>query len=114
MVKQIIIVRKDIKMGKGKTAAQVAHASLGAYKKAKKLSPKLIAEWESEGEKKVVLKGTLEDLINFKQWADAKKIPSYMVSDAGRTQLAPGTVTTLGIGPEKDEELKETKILKLL
>ena len=34
-----------------------------------------------------------------------KGIPSMMISDAGRTQVDPGTITVLGIGPEISEKL---------
>ena len=114
MVKQIIVVRTEIQMGKGKMAAQAWHASLGAYKKIKKTDSKLVSLWESEGEAKIVLRGNLEEVIDLKKWADAKKLPSYLVSDAGRTQLEPGTITALAIGPCLEEKLKETEKLKLL
>ncbi|MBR9680837.1 MAG: peptidyl-tRNA hydrolase [Candidatus Altiarchaeota archaeon] len=114
MVKQVIIVRNDLKMGKGKIAAQACHASLGVYKKVKKQDKKLIGVWETFGEKKVVLSANLEELMEFKKWADGAKIPSYMVKDAGHTQLKPGTITALGIGPDSDEKLEPTERLKLL
>jgi PTH2 family peptidyl-tRNA hydrolase len=114
MVKQVIVVRNDIEMGKGKAAAQVAHASLGAYKKAKKLCPGKVAEWEEEGEKKIVVKAGLDEILEIKKWADAKKIPSCLISDAGHTQLEPGTITALGLGPDDDEKFSGTEKLKLL
>jgi len=114
MVKQVIIVRKDVEMGKGKIGAQVAHASLGAYRKAKKLDARVVGEWEREGGKKIVLKGTLEEIMAFKQWADAEGVASYLVQDAGHTQVEPGTVTALGLGPDSDGKLKPTEKLKLL
>ena len=44
-MKQVMIVRTDLKMGKGKIAAQCCHGSIGSYKKA---SPEKIRKWESE------------------------------------------------------------------
>jgi PTH2 family peptidyl-tRNA hydrolase len=114
MVKQVILVRKDVAMGKGKVAAQVAHASLGAYRKAKKLEPKKVADWEREGGKKVVLRASLDELMEFRQWADGAGVASYLVKDAGHTQVEPGTVTALGLGPDTEEKLKPTEKLKLL
>ncbi len=113
-MKQVIVVNSDVKMSCGKKAAQVAHASLGAYRKAKKLSPELVSEWEAEGERKIVLTAPLEKLLELRAWADSRSIPSYLVRDAGLTELPPGTVTALGIGPAKDGDLKETEGLKLL
>ena len=113
-MKQVIIVRSDIGMSGGKAAAQVGHASLGAYKKAKRMFPEKVAKWERAGEKKVVVRGTLEEMLDFKRWADGEGIPSYMVSDAGLTQLEPGTVTALALGPEEDKKLEPTGRLKLL
>ena len=52
-MKQAIIIRSDLNMSKGKAAAQAAHASLEAYKKA---TDDMCDEWETEGQKKVVLK----------------------------------------------------------
>lgn len=111
MVKQVIVVRSDLSMGRGKTAAQVAHASLGAFKK---VGGEVAAEWEKAGGKKVVLKADLDRLRELRQEADASGLPSYMVKDAGLTQLEPGTITALGIGPAEDKKLKFTEDLKLL
>jgi PTH2 family peptidyl-tRNA hydrolase len=51
----VLVVRNDLKMGKGKAAAQCSHATLGCYKKALK-SPRLLSYWEDNGQPKVVLK----------------------------------------------------------
>jgi PTH2 family peptidyl-tRNA hydrolase len=111
--KQAIVVRKDLKLGKGKLAAQVAHASIGAMKKARKRVVKL---WESGGSKKVVLKvSNLQQLKNIRKKAAYSKLPSFIVSDAGLTQIKSGTITCLGIGPAAEEKIdKITKNLKLL
>lgn len=102
-LKQVIVVRKDIEMGKGKLCAQVAHASLEAYKKTLSLKPDWVKVWESGGSKKVVLKvNTLEELIELYQRAE-KEIPGVIIKDAGLTQLPPGTVTAAGFGPAPEE-----------
>ena len=114
MVKMVILIRGDLKMGKGKAAAQASHAALGAYRKAKKAVPDLVAKWESEGEKKVVLRvGSEQELIEWKKWADAHDLPSYLVRDAGLTQLTPGTLTALAIGPAEGSKLAKTESLEL-
>jgi PTH2 family peptidyl-tRNA hydrolase len=111
--KQAIIVRKDLKLGAGKLAAQVAHASVGAMRKAGKSAAE---EWESEGSKKVVLKVEgVSQLIELQRKAWAKKLPMFLVRDAGLTQVEAGTVTCLGIGPAEEERIDElTAGLKLL
>ena len=111
--KQIVIVRKDLKMGVGKTAAQVAHASVGALNKASKSA---VATWEDEGGKKVVLKVPgLKELSELRRKAAAKKLPVFVVRDAGLTQLDEGTVTCVGIGPADEEKVDEiARGLKLL
>jgi PTH2 family peptidyl-tRNA hydrolase len=112
MFKQVIIVRKDVGMEKGKLAAQVAHASLGAYKKAGESDRD---EWEAEGSKKVVLKvDSLKEIIEIYDKV-RKRLPCSLVRDAGKTQVSSGTVTALGIGPCREEDVdKITKHLKLL
>ena len=113
-IKQVILVRNDLGMGKGKIAAQACHASLGAFKKAIKQDLDTVRKWDQEGEAKIVLKVDLKTMIKFKGWADDEGIPSYMVQDAGRTQLEPGTKTALAIGPAEAEKLKPTEELQLM
>jgi PTH2 family peptidyl-tRNA hydrolase len=115
-IKQVIIIRKDLKMGLGKTIAQGAHASLMSYIETTKAHKEVADRWVSEGEEKIVLKvddgESLEKLYNAFKY---KKIPCALVSDAGLTQLPPGTKTALGIGPWKSSEIDQfTKVLKLL
>lgn len=105
-MKQVIVVRTDIRMSKGKLAAQCCHASVSSVLKSGK---KEIKKWESEGQKKVVLKAkNAEHLIELKKKADSYGLKNSLVSDAGLTELTPGTITALGIGP--DEEKKIDKI----
>jgi PTH2 family peptidyl-tRNA hydrolase len=113
MYKQVIVVRKDLKMGKGKIAAQVAHASVSSIKKADK---DVVDDWESEGAKKVVLKvDGIKGLNELKKKAKVERVPYSVVRDAGLTQTKKGTVTCIGIGPERESKIdKITKTLKLL
>ncbi len=113
MYKQVIVVRGDLKLSPGKLAAQAAHASVNSYKRS---SAKAREEWEKEGEKKVVLRvDTPEDLLALYNAARNHKLPAALVKDAGRTELPPGTVTALGIGPAKENEIdKITGKLKML
>lgn len=115
-VKQVVVVRADLKMGKGKLAAQVSHASLEAYKLALSKNPKETEEWENSGKAKVVLKVSSEkELLEIYNLAKRAKLPCSLISDAGRTQLEPGTITCLGIGPVEESFVdKITGKLKLL
>ncbi|NXC05085.1 PTH2 hydrolase, partial [Orthonyx spaldingii] len=99
-LKLVLIVRNDLKMGKGKVAAQCSHAAVSAYKQVHRRNPELLKQWEYCGQPKVVLKApdeeTLEQLL-----AEAKRLglTVSLIQDAGRTQIAPGSRTVLGIGP---------------
>jgi PTH2 family peptidyl-tRNA hydrolase len=115
-MKQVIAARADLKMGKGKLAAQVAHASLGAAEEAMSRRREWYEEWKELGQKKIVVKVQSEDELRdlFKK-ARAAKLPAALIQDAGLTQLEPGTSTCLGIGPAPEEELDQiTGNLKLL
>ncbi|MBU0590667.1 peptidyl-tRNA hydrolase Pth2 [Candidatus Micrarchaeota archaeon] len=116
MYKQIIVIRNDLKMGKGKLAAQSSHASLSAYKKVAKSDPEITHEWEMEGQMKVVLKVQSEkELIEYFQKAKDADIPCVLIHDAGHTQVEPGSVTCFGAGPCDEKELdKVFGKLKLL
>ena len=112
-MKQVIVMRADLKMSRGKIAAQACHACLGAYKKAE---DRVIKRWETEGEKKVVLKvNDLEELFEIYELAKVTNMPIYLVHDAGHTELPRSTITCLGIGPDDEEKIdKITQDLKLL
>ena len=105
-MKQVIVARADLKMGKGKLAAQVAHASLAAAEEARSRREPWFTEWRSQGQKKIVVKVQGEDeLRELLKKARAKKLPAALIEDAGLTQLEPGTATCLGLGPAPEEEL---------
>ncbi|UPV72954.1 peptidyl-tRNA hydrolase Pth2 [Halorussus limi] len=100
-MKQTIVARADLGMGQGKLAAQVAHASLSAYEDT---GTKARKEWKGGGQKKVVVKGNGEnELFELAEKARAEGIPHAIVRDAGHTQLDPGTVTALAVGPADDD-----------
>ncbi len=115
-VKQVIIVRTDLKMSKGKTCAQVAHASLEACEISRKKFKKIYEKWKTSGAKKIVLKvDSEEEILELYEKAKEKDLPCYLVKDAGLTELEPGTITALGIGPYISSEIdKITGDLKLL
>ncbi len=101
--KQVILVRQDLKLPKGKLAVQSAHASSSALIKSHK---DYIKEWHSEGMKKVVLKvKDLDELLKYKQEAEDLGLVTALIEDAGKTVVAPGTVTCLGIGPDKEDKI---------
>jgi len=113
MYKQVILLRTDIGISTGKKCVQCCHACLGAYKKADK---SVIKKWEYEGQKKVILEvNSEEEILKFHNQVKKAKIPCFLVEDAGLTEIEPGTITALGIGPEKEEVIdKITGRLKLL
>jgi len=114
--KQAIIVRTDIKMSKGKLAAQVAHAAVEAAYRTLRSKPDWFHEWLNQGQKKVVLKGGSEkELLKLVGEAEVLGLPVAVIRDAGHTKLPPGTLTAVGIGPAPSELLdKLTGKLKLL
>jgi len=111
----MLIVRTDLKMGKGKIAAQCSHASLSAYEKTQIKEPKWAGEWKEQGQAKIVVKvGSKEELL---EWFEKLKnlFPCALIKDAGRTQIPSGETTCVGVGPAPENELnKFTKDLKLL
>jgi len=110
-MKQVILVRDDLKMDKGKLASQVAHASLEAALKSNKLK-----EWKSKGTKKVILKvKDKEELLKYYKLAKQNELTNALIKDAGKTFFKKPTITCLAIGPDKEEKIdKVTKELKML
>ncbi len=116
-IKQVIVVRSDLKMGKGKVAAQVAHAALDAAEAARHKHPDWYDSWREQGQAKVVVKseGGESALTDLQKQARSLGLPSSLIVDRGLTQVEPGTTTCLGIGPGPSGEIdKVTGKLKLL
>jgi len=103
--KQVILVRKDLKLPLGKASSQVAHASVDATLKSDK---KIVELWKKEGGKKIVLKVKDEkELLKYKQMAEDLGLKTALIKDAGHTVVEPGTITCLGIGPDEEEKIDE-------
>ena len=101
--KQVILVRHDLKLPKGKLVAQCCHASVEAVLK----SPdKKISVWRKEGMPKIVLKVNDEkELLACLQKAKDDGLTTALITDAGRTVVAPGTKTCGAIGPDEEEKI---------
>ena len=99
-------------MSAGKECVQCCHASLGAYEKTDK---SIVKKWKAEGQKKVVLEvNSKEELMRLHNRMKKEKISCFLVEDAGLTELEPGTITSLEIGPDDEKKIdKITGNLKL-
>ena len=98
--KQALVVRLDLKMGRGKIAVQCSHAAVSAAEEARTRRHLWWEGWVSEGQRKVALKvQSLDELIRLEREARALRLPVYLVRDMGLTQVPPGSATCLGIGP---------------
>lgn len=101
--KQVILIRQDLKLPKGKACSQVAHASVDATLKS---DPEMVKKWREEGMAKIVVKVQSEkELIRFFQAAKDEGITASLISDAGHTVVEPGTKTCAGIGPDTVERV---------
>jgi PTH2 family peptidyl-tRNA hydrolase len=111
--KQCIVLREDLKLSKGKAAVQAAHAAILSYERSPLHDRR---NWKNQGQKKVALKvSNLEKLYSVRDDAERLGLPCAIVEDAGLTEIPPGTVTALGIGPARADEIdKVTKDLDLL
>ena len=112
-MKQAVLVRTDLKMPKGKLSAMVAHASVEAVLKSNK---SIVDAWKKEGMKKIILKCPSEsELFAFQKKAQAKKLVTALIKDAGRTFFKEPTITTLAIGPDEESKIDQiTAKLKLI
>jgi peptidyl-tRNA hydrolase, PTH2 family len=114
--KQVIIVRRDVNMGTGKVAAQVAHAAVMGAEKVKASRREWFNSWFAAGQAKVVVKvKNIQELMNVRMRAEELNLPVVQVQDSGLTQIPSGTITCIGIGPAPSAVIdKVTFELKLL
>ncbi len=118
--KQAIVVRSDLRMSKGKIATQVAHAAVEAVLSITNSNNsvwiKWLNEWRKQGQKKIVLRVESESqLLKLYNEALRQLLPVVLITDAGYTELPPGTRTCIAIGPAPSVEVdKLTAKLKLL
>ncbi|MDG6225318.1 MAG: peptidyl-tRNA hydrolase Pth2 [Candidatus Thermoplasmatota archaeon] len=114
--KLVIAVRSDLKLSPGKLAVQVAHASVSCALETKSKKGRWFKDWYREGQKKVVVKvADKEALFELLAFASELGIIASLIKDAGLTEIDPGTVTCLGIGPAPVVEIdKVTGALPLL
>ncbi|RZA09335.1 MAG: aminoacyl-tRNA hydrolase [Proteobacteria bacterium] len=119
-VKQVILIRKDLHMRRGKEIAQGSHASmefLVAQLRAQLLSDpaaevKVVidpaaAHWITKGIAKICLRVESEaDLLRYHEAALAKGLPSHVIRDSGRTEFhGVPTYTACAIGPGEAEAI---------
>ena len=112
-IKQVILIRDDLKLSKGKLGVQIAHGAVEATLKSDK---KLVSKWRLLGQKKVSLKvKSKEELYKFNQMAKEMGFITALIKDAGKTEILPGTETVLAIGPDYSKDIdKLTKDLNTL
>jgi len=103
LYKLVVVVREDLEISKGKIAVQVAHAAVECAINAYKNRREIFDAWYAEGQKKVVLNvKTLNELIQLRELARINNLFAILIQDAGLTEVPPGTITVLGIGPDKE------------
>lgn len=114
--KMVLVVRSDLQMSKGKIGAQCAHAAIICHEEAHRKRPDLLNAWLATGQPKVVVQvNSMQRIEALAKAAQEKNIVNGMVRDAGRTQVAAGTVTVLGLGPDSVSNIDSlTKSLRLL
>lgn len=101
----VVVINKELKMGRGKVLSQFGHAIDGMHEMLAEY-PALVEGWRNSGSAKIVLKGTQDEMA--KAYYDAKELglPFQRVFDAGKTQVRAGSNTCLLIGPATKEELR--------
>ncbi|XP_068212729.1 probable peptidyl-tRNA hydrolase 2 [Palaemon carinicauda] len=116
--KMVFVVNTELNMGVGKVASQVGHAVLGLYRllmEDKEKYEASLEEWEEFGERKITLKAkNSQELITLQKKAETLHLPTYLVQDAGKTQIPIGSTTVLAIFGDEEAVNEITGKLKLL
>lgn len=114
-VRMVLIVREDLNMSPGKVAAQCSHAAVSLYKQISESNRYMLDRWEEGGCAKIVLRSKdIEEIEELLMKGVSLNITNYLVIDAGRTEIASGSATVLGLGPAPRAVIDQiTKELKL-
>ena len=114
--KQVIVFRSDLRLSKGKIAVQAGHAAISAAEEARKRHKEWWEAWMKEGQCKIAVKVRSEkELLELEKQAKDLALPCALIIDRGLTEVPPGTVTCLGIGPAPAEKIdKITGMLPLV
>ena len=102
---KMAIVTPELPISQGKLAAQVAHAAVECTLRLRKKNPMLLQKWLDEGQKKVVLGTGDQDIHRLESKASSMGLCTALIKDAGRTELPPGTITALAIGPAQEHKV---------
>jgi len=106
--KQVIVLRTDLKMSRGKIAAQAGHAAVSAAEEARKNFSDWWRAWIEEGQCKIAVRAESEqELLELQKKAKELKLPSALIIDRGLTELPPETITCLGIGPAPSSQIDD-------
>jgi PTH2 family peptidyl-tRNA hydrolase len=102
----VLVVRGELRLTAGKAAVQVAHAAVDLVELCHAKFPRELETWMSQGQKKIaVVASTLDILEDLQRRARNLRLPTALVQDAGLTEVPPGTITVLGIGPAAGSQL---------
>ena len=114
--KQVLVLRTDLGMSRGKIAAQAGHAAVSAAEEARKKRREWWSGWFDEGQCKIAVRvASEEELLELERKARELRLPYALITDRGLTELPPGTKTCLGIGPAPSNQVDEvTGSLSLL
>jgi len=114
--KQVIVFRSDLRLSKGKAAAQAGHAAVSAGEEARRHRREWFEGWLTEGQCKIAVKVKNEKVLSeLERQARELGLPCALIVDRGLTEVPAGTVTCLGIGPAPADRVdRVTGLLKLL
>merc|ERR1719350_274686 len=102
-MKMVVCVRSDLSMTVGKVAAQVGHAVHANILESKWQD---LQRWDADGGKKITLRVESEEqLKEIEQAAGQRGIVANSIEDAGHTEVPPGTLTVVGLGPAANKDM---------
>jgi PTH2 family peptidyl-tRNA hydrolase len=112
----VFVVNGSLRMSSGKMSAQVAHSAIDLYHQLFEKRSKALNHWREYGETKIVLRGaSAEELLDIQSQAKtSKSIITSLIQDAGRTEIASGSVTCVGLFGTNEQLDPITGHLKLM